>query len=281
MTRRTALRRRGGRARPPRRLAAVATLAIAAAIAAAPSRADGDPASDYLLTQNVYVPYQSPSPTVRDALARAVDDVYVHGDRVKVALIYSAEDLGSIPSLFGQPADYARFLGVELALWYVGPLLVVMPAGFGIYDGGRSTAAEEQVLRSVPISTGSPDELAGSAKSALERLAAAGALSSADIRAPLVTAHPASVRRGKPATLHFDVFDDSGRSRASVRVYEGGSLVATLTARPGFGVGTRSSSVRWLVPARLHSRRLRFCVVASDPAGNRSIPACAPFLRIT
>ena len=281
MTRRTALRRRGGRPRPPRRLAAVATLALAAAIAAAPSRADGDPASDYLLTQSVYVPYQAPSPTVLDALARAVDDVYVHGNRVKVALIYSEEDMGSIPSLFGQPADYARFLGVELGLWYIGPLLVVMPAGFGIYDGGRSTAAEEQVLRSVPISAGSPDELAGSAKTALERLAAAGALSSADIRAPFVTAHPATARRGKPVTLHFDLFDDSGRSRASVRVYEGGSLVATLTTRLGFGISTRKSSVRWLVPAKLYSRQLRFCVIASDPAGNRSAPACAPFLRIS
>jgi hypothetical protein len=256
-------------------------LALATAIATAPSRADGDPASDDLLTQNVYLPYQAPSPTARDGLARVVDDVYVHGNRVKVALIYSAEDLGSIPSLFGQPEDYARFLGVELSLWYVGPLLVVMPAGFGIYDGGRSTAAEEQVLRSVPISTGSPDELAVSATTALQRLAAAGALSSADIRAPLVTAHPASVKRGKPATLHFDLFDDSGRSRASVRVYEGGSLVATLASRLGFGIGTRSSSVHWLVPAKVHSRQHRLCVIAFDPAGNRSTPACAPFLRIT
>ena len=28
------------------------------------------------------------------------------GDRVKVALIYTAEDLGAIPSLFGQPGEY-------------------------------------------------------------------------------------------------------------------------------------------------------------------------------
>ena len=118
-----------------------------------------------------------------------------------------------------------RFLGIELGLWYIGPLLVVMPAGFGVYDGGRSTAAEEQVLQSIPISAGSPDDLARSATAALQDLAAAGALSSPDIRAPLVTAHPASATRGKPATL-------------------------------------------------------RFCVVASDPAGNRSTPACAPFLRV-
>ena len=80
--------------------------------------------------------------------------VYARGDRVKVALIHTAEDLGAIPSLFGQPGEYAHFLGVELGLWYVGPLLVVMPAGFGVYDGGRSTAAAEQVLRSVDPADG-------------------------------------------------------------------------------------------------------------------------------
>ena len=51
-----------------------------------------------------------------------------------------------------------------------------MPAGFGIYDGGRSTAAEEQVLRSIPVSAGSPDDLARSATAAVQALAAASAL---------------------------------------------------------------------------------------------------------
>jgi hypothetical protein len=39
--------------------------------------------------------------------------------------------------------------------------------------------------------------------------------------------------------------------------------------------------VTWQVPKRLTSRKLRFCVVASDPSGNRSAPTCAPFLRVT
>ena len=81
--------------------------------------------------------------------------------------------------------------------------------------------------------------------------------------------------------LHFDVFDDSGRSSAVVRVYEGGRLVATLPSQMQFAIGTRHADVQWPVPARLRSRMLRFCVVASDPSGNRSAPACAPFLRVT
>ena len=128
-------------ARVGRTFAATLLVAVGTAVSAAASLADGDPASDYLLTQNVSFPYQSPSPAVSAELGRAVDDVYLHGNRVKIALIYTVDDLGAIPSLFGNPTDYARFLGIELGLWYVGPLLVVMPAGFGIYDGGRSTAA--------------------------------------------------------------------------------------------------------------------------------------------
>jgi hypothetical protein len=259
----------------------VALALVLASIAATASLADGDPASDYLLNENVYLPYQSPSPAAAAALQQAAANVYLHGNRVKVAVIYDAEDLGAIPSLFGQPADYAHFLGIELGLWYVGPLLVVMPAGFGIYDGGRSTAAEQKVLQSLHVSAGSPDDLAQSATTALLALAAANALSSPDIKAPLVSAYPASATRGKPATLHFGVFDDSGESKAVVRVYEQSSLLATLTSPMGFKIGTRSVKLSWLVPAKLKSRQLHFCVVASDPAGNRSAAACAPFLRVS
>jgi hypothetical protein len=263
-----------------RALAAVVSAAAAFGSAVPAVLADGDPASDYLLVQNVYLPYRTPSREAGAALERAAADVYARGDRIKVALIYDVDDLGSIPSLYGQPGEYAHFLGVELGNWYVGPLLVVMPAGFGLYDGGRPTAAAEQVLRSTSVSAGSPDDLARSATTALRRLAAADALSSPDVKAPLVTAHPASAIRGRPAALRFDVFDDSGRSRALVRVQDGRSVLATLTSPQRFAIGTRRATVRWHVPARLRSRLLRFCVVASDPAGNRSAPACAPFLRV-
>ncbi|HEY2542779.1 MAG TPA: hypothetical protein VGH92_06960 [Gaiellaceae bacterium] len=261
-------------------------LALAAVVAVATlvspiARGDGDPASDVLLGQSVFFPYDAPSQAAQGALEQAVSGVYAHGGRVKVALIPTSTDLGAIPSLFGKPGDYAHFLGVELGLWYVGPLLVVMPAGFGIYDGGRSTAAEENVLRSLHVDASSSDGLARSATTALQRLAAASALDSPDIRAPLVTAYPASARRGKTATLRFDLFDDSGRSSAVVRIYERRRLLAILTSHMQFEIDTRHVNVMWPVPSRLQSRKLRFCVVASDPSGNRSAPACAPFLRVT
>lgn len=262
-------------------IAAALAAAIIAAVAPSIGGADGDPASDVLLARNVFLPYEPPSRAVGGDLELAVNAVYQHGDRVKVAVIYSKDDLGAIPSLFGQPAQYAQFLGIELGLWYVGPLLVVMPNGLGIYDGGRPTSPEQQVLRSLSVAAGTPDELVHSATTALQRLAAAGALSSADVRAPLVTAYPATAIRGKTARLHFDLFDDSGRARSVVRIYEHGALVATRSSPPVFQIGTRHAQVRWPVPVRLRSRQLRFCVVAADPAGNRSKPACAPFLRVS
>ena len=75
----------------------------AALIVAASSRADGDPASDYLLLQNVFLTYQSPSPVVSAALEQAASAVYLHGDRVKVAVIYDTADLGSVPSMSAIP----------------------------------------------------------------------------------------------------------------------------------------------------------------------------------
>jgi hypothetical protein len=264
-----------------RRALALAAVAAAAAFVVPVSRADGDPPSDVLLEQSVYLPYNAPSHSAAVELQQLVDGVYAHGRRVKVAVIYDQTDLGSIPSLFGHPTEYAQFVGIELGLWYVGPLLVVMPAGFGIYDGGRSTAAEEAVLRSLHVDASSPDSLTRSATAAVQHLAAGSTLDSPDVRAPLVTSYPASARRGIPATLRFGVFDDSGRSSVVVRVYENGALVATLASQMEFRVGTRNAHVTWQVPKRLRSRRLRFCVVASDPSGNRSAAVCAPFLRVT
>ena len=264
-----------------RRALVLAAVATAAALLPSASRADGDPASDTLLEQNVFFPYAAPSSSAQLALHQAVGGVYARGDRIKVAVIYDQTDLGSLPSLFGHPADYAHFLGIELGLWYVGPLLVVMPAGFGIYDGGRSTASEDAVLRTIHVDASSPDALTQSATAAVQHLEAASALDSRDIRAPLVTAYPASAHRGSPAAIHFDLFDDSGRASAVVRVYESGALVATLRTKIQFQIGTRHARVTWQVPKQLRSRKLRFCVVASDPSGNRSAPACAPFLRVT
>jgi hypothetical protein len=150
-----------------RRAALVACVLVAAATAA-DARADGDPASDMLVVQNVFLPYEATSRTAAAGLAKEVASAYAAGDRVKVALVATRVDLGAIPSLFGKPSQYATFLGRELAGFYVGPLLIVMPSGYGIYDGGRSTAAQQGVLARLALpGSAKPDSLAAAAANAV------------------------------------------------------------------------------------------------------------------
>ena len=94
--------------------------------------ADGDPASDALIAQNVFFPYSSPvSPRAQHRLDAAVAIAHRDGLPLKVALIAHPADLGSVTSLFGSPQRYAEFLDTELSLGRKIPLLIVMRAGFG------------------------------------------------------------------------------------------------------------------------------------------------------
>jgi hypothetical protein len=132
-------------------LVLVAALACAAAPAA---RADGDPASDYLLTQKVFFPFDlKVPPTKQQQLVALVDEANRAGFTIRVALVGSSYDLGSITSLWQKPQLYARFLGEELRYVYKNRLLIVMPNGFGLnYPGGPAT--EQSVLSKITIAPG-------------------------------------------------------------------------------------------------------------------------------
>ena len=107
--------------------------AVVALLAVPAARPDGD----VLPTLDVFLPNPTPSGAVSGPLRRLVASANTGDDRLKVAVIASRTDLGSVPVLFGKPAAYARFLGLELRTLYAGVLIVVMPAGIGVYDGGR------------------------------------------------------------------------------------------------------------------------------------------------
>jgi hypothetical protein len=256
---------------------AVAAVLLLAAAAAGVARADGDPASDVLPTENVYLPVVPPSADAAAALERSVRAVYAGGDRVKVAVVATLDDMGSVPSLFNKLDDYPRFLGLELSGFYVGPLLVVMPAGFGFYDGGRPTGAATAVLSGLKVDRSSTDGLVRSAADAVDRLRAAGALDSPDVKAPQPYPSAVVVRPGKTARLAFRLFDDSQRASATVTVAAGKRALATIRVPMQAAIYSRLLSVRWRAPRSIPAptrRRLRLCVVATDPAGNRSAPAC-------
>src|SRR5437870_10560080 len=202
----------------------VVAAALAFAAGAGPATADGDPASDVLFGKNVFLPYPPPSRSASDALTAQVAAVYAKRFRIKVALIATRLDLGAVPSLFGKPDRYAQFLGQELSSFYAGPLLVVMAAGFGIYDAGRSTAAEERVLAREKVRGAAPDDLANAATSAVGKLLAARALVSKDIRPPIAWPDGA-VRDGKTVRLRYLLLDDSGRAAALLQVLNGSQHV--------------------------------------------------------
>ncbi len=134
--------------------------------------ADGDPASDVLLGQNVFYPY---SPPVSASLQRTLDTAAAAARRagfsIKVALIASPVDLGVVPDLFGKPQKYAAFLDQEISFNVKQSVLVVMPAGFG---GAGLPAPAAAALAGLPSPSGAKsDDLARAAIQAVPKLAAA------------------------------------------------------------------------------------------------------------
>ena len=170
-----------------RALACIAVCCIAA-VAAQSARADGDPASDYLLVQRVFVPYEGATASAQQrALTKAVAAANKAGFTIRVAVIFSSYDLGSVTSLWRKPQTYAKFLGVELSFVYKQRLLVVMPNGFGFNWPKHSPAAEYALLSKIPIPPG-PTGLLAAATTAATKLAAAGGV---DVKAPAQVTTPA------------------------------------------------------------------------------------------
>ena len=148
---------------------AVALVVVSGGVA----RADGDPASDYLVANQVFLSSQSTgmSPAQRQLVA-TVAAANRAGFAIRVAVIASDYDLGSVTELWDQPRTYARFLGVELSLAYRRQrLLVVMPNGFGFNWPGHATAGTYALLAKVPLDSGAGAGLAAAAEVAVGRLA--------------------------------------------------------------------------------------------------------------
>jgi hypothetical protein len=143
---------------------------LCAAVAPALAAADGDPGSDVLVYQPLFV--------AADAHVSIADQLRVGsmlrsaakaGAPIRVAIIARRDDLGAVTALWRRPQAYARFLGIELSLSYKGPLLVVMPDGFGVNWPGHSNAAALASLSRVRIGPGGAG-LAAAAQTAAQRL---------------------------------------------------------------------------------------------------------------
>jgi hypothetical protein len=172
-----------------RALAAVALLCLATAAAAPVAWADGDPASDVLATQSVFLPQDAGASAAEQAeLAGLLQEAHRSGFPIRVAVVASSADLGSVTALWRQPQSYARFLGQELSQVYAGPLLVVMPSGLGLY-GFRDLKRSQSTAGAGATGTA----LATVAADAVQRLAAAaGHHLSRPTTTPAAASRPAS-----------------------------------------------------------------------------------------
>ena len=156
-----------------RRLAALCALVALVTGATLPGTvlADGDPASDVLIGQNVYSPYQPRlAPKLMSVLDSLTKDAAKAGYPIKVALIASPNDLGVVPNLFGKPQEYASYLGPEIQFNKKQPVLVVMPAGFGTFEAGPSAPT---ALKGLIVGGSTADDLARAAIPAVVKLAKA------------------------------------------------------------------------------------------------------------
>lgn len=153
--------------------AGFAAAVVVALLAASVARADGDPASDYLLSQPSFVPPDLNVPSAYAAQLNAtIAEAKARGYVIRVALIGSRYDLGSVTILYKKPKQYARFLGQELSLIYKKRLLVVMPNGLAVSQNGRLAPREQAVVERIPAPGAGGKALASAATTAVIRLAA-------------------------------------------------------------------------------------------------------------
>jgi hypothetical protein len=179
---------------------AASTALLALALVPCAAHADGDPASDVLVSQALYLPQDAGISGRQQAqLGALLGAAQRNGYQLRVALIASAADLGSVTNLWRQPETYSRFLSEELSFVYRGPVLVIMPTRFGLARLGRALGAQQSALAGIPAPR-SGANLGSAALLAVQRLAAA---SGHPLPAPNATATPNPTA---PAAIPWIVF---------------------------------------------------------------------------
>lgn len=145
--------------------------------------ADGDPASDVLASARVFWPYNLKVPAdSREKLNATVTAVTRNGLPVRVAMVQSEFDLGSVGVLFGHPQDYSQFLAQGLANFNRDWVIVVMPNGYGVYhcvpipevgfcEKALPSEADQKRLRTLAPVSKSREDMAAAAERAVRTFA--------------------------------------------------------------------------------------------------------------
>ena len=154
-------------------IAAFLSVLLIGAVAAPLAQADGDPGSDVLVYQDLFVGSTAglsiPQQAQLGGLLKAAERSKFP---IRVAIIGSRTDLGAVTALWRKPQAYARFLGLELSQGYKQRLLVVMPNGLGFNWPGHSSAPAYQTLAGIRVGNGA-NGLASAAAAGVGKLAAA------------------------------------------------------------------------------------------------------------
>lgn len=169
-TRARVFRRASHRAAPLACIAGLATVGLLA-VPAPIARADGDPGSDVLVYQDLFVGADAGTSIAQQLrISDLLQAARRAGAPIRVAIIAHPDDLGAVTALWGKPRAYARFLGIELSLAYRERLLVVMPAGFGFNWPGHATASTYRLLSTVRVAGTGADGLVSATQQAVTRI---------------------------------------------------------------------------------------------------------------
>jgi hypothetical protein len=169
-----------------RLLTALALIAVTIVAGQADVLANGDPASHVLPSREVFIPSD---PSLCSLAGRRLDALTEATRRagypIKVGVIPTAEDLGTLYRLFGRAEAYARQLARELPPELFQKvrrgaarkrnrggkgyrLLILMPGDLGIYNGGSK---ESRTLRRISVgSESTKEELARKAIEVVSKL---------------------------------------------------------------------------------------------------------------
>jgi hypothetical protein len=170
----------------------LATALVATSLVCAETAcADGDPASDVLLSERVFIVVPS---TTAPPYLRELNTLTAEAARrrvpIRIAVIEQSSDLGAVPMLFGRAQQYATFLAREIMLIYRGTVLVVMagkPGGVGLYGPAATPRARAALAKLAVPAAGTPEELARIASTATREVAAARGVQLTTPRTPTDT----------------------------------------------------------------------------------------------
>jgi cytochrome oxidase Cu insertion factor (SCO1/SenC/PrrC family)/thiol-disulfide isomerase/thioredoxin len=222
----------------------LAVLATGLATRIETARADGDPGSDVLVYQPLFLASDSGISVAEQVkLGNLLQSAQGAHFPIRVAIIAGPADLGAVTALWRKPQAYASFLGIELSLTYTGRLLVVMPNGFGFNWPGHSTAPAYRTLARIPIGAGGAG-LAAATQAAVGSLAAADGVRLGTASQPIPSA-PATPRPATPQPASSSTAPAASGSGADSLV---ALIVAGLAVIAGLAFLARRRLGRWPRP---------------------------------